>query len=93
MASSAKEAGGWPVRAGKASPVATVDRDERGITVTLGRAKPVAVDGLGGALQLALGATGLTGRELMGGSVLAAMGPAVVHLSTPVSGYTLLVQP
>jgi len=92
MASNAKEGSGWPVRAGKPRRLATVVDAGNGLVATLGKERH-RVDTLGAALQLALGSDALTGTALMAGTVLSALGPAVVHLSTEASGYSLLIAP
>ena len=91
--SSGKGDGGWPVKAGKARTLATVVRGPAGLDVRLGREKATTVGSLSDALRLALGAPELTGKGLLASQALAGMGQAVVHLSTPENGYTLLVRP
>jgi hypothetical protein len=90
MASSAEEAAGAPVKVGKPRRLAVAIPEGHGLVVTVGKEKMYA-DNLGNALALVLGSGGLTGKELMAGKALKGMGLALVHLSTKVNGYSLLI--
>lgn len=84
--------GGWPLRMNKPRTVATITKEGGTMAVRVGK-ESRQVRWLGEAVQLALGARGLSGKELMAGTVVAGLGgSAVVHIGTEVSGYSLAFQ-